>query len=105
MENQKIINLLDKDDTNSKHFATKKWYIINDENNTNYGVNKDTGADNSDTLKYDTRVLKPNLCDYAEAYILVDGTIRATNAVNATRLALKNCAPFTKCNLEINDEH
>ena len=36
MENQKIINLLDKDDTNSKHFATKKWDIINDENNTNY---------------------------------------------------------------------
>ena len=82
-----------------------KWYIINDENNTSYGVNKDTGADNPDTIKYDTRVLKPNLRDYAEAYILVDGTIRATNAVNATRLALKNCAPFTKCNLEINDEH
>ena len=57
MENQNIINLLDKDDTNSKHFATKKWYIINDENNTNYGVNKDTGADNPDTIKYDTRVL------------------------------------------------
>ena len=105
MENQKIINLLDKIDTDSKHFATKKWYIINDENNTNYGVNKDTGADNPDTIKYDTRVLKPNLCDYAEAYILVDGTIRAANAVNATRLALKNYAPFTKCNLEISDEH
>ena len=105
MENQKIINFLDKIDTDSKHFATKKWYIINDENNTNYGVNKDTGADNPDTIKYDTRVLKPNLCDYAEAYILVDGTIRAANALNATRLALKNCAPFTKCNLEINDEH
>ena len=58
-----------------------------------------------DIIKYDTRVLKPNLCDYAEAYILVDGTIRATNAVNATRLTLKYCAPFTKCNLEINDEH
>ena len=57
MENQKIINLLDKDDTDSKHFFTKKWYIINDENNTNYGVNKDTGADNPDTIKYDTRVL------------------------------------------------
>ena len=105
MENQKIINLLDKIDTDSKHFATKKWCIINDENNTNYGEIKDTGADNPDTFKYDTRVLKPNLCDYAEAYILVDGTIRATNAVNATRLALRNCAPFTKCNLEINDEH
>ena len=45
------------------------------------------------------------MCDSAEAYILVDGTIRAANAVNATRLTLKNCAPFTKCNLEINDEH
>ena len=105
MENQKIINLLDQIDTDSKHFATKKWYIINDENNTNYGVNKDTGADNPDTIKYDTRVLKPNLWDYAEAYILIDGTIRAAAANANTRLALKNCAPFTKCNLEINDEH
>ena len=105
MENQKIINLLDKIDTDSKHFATKKWYIINDENNPNYGVNKDTGADNRDTIKYDTRVLKPDLCDYAEAYILIDGTIRATAANANTRLALKNCAPFTKCNLEINDEY
>ena len=83
----------------------KKWYIINDENSTNYGVNKDTGANNPDTIKYDTRVLKPNLCDYADAYILVDGTIRAEGANAATRLALKNCAPFTKCNLEVNDEH
>ena len=105
MENQKIFNLLDKIDTDSKHFATKIWYIINDENNTNYRVHKDTGADNPDTFKYDTRVLKPNLYDYAGAYILVDGTIRVTNAVNATRLVLKNGAPFTKCNLEINDEH
>ena len=105
MENQKIINLLDKIDTDSKHFATKKWYIINVENNTNYGVNKDTGADNPITIKYDTRVLKPNLCDYAEAYILIDGTIRAAAANANTRLDLKNCAPFTKCNLEINDEH
>ena len=105
MENQKIINLLDKIDTDSKHFATKKRYVINDENNTNYGVNKDTGADNPDTIKYDTRVLKPNLCDYAEAYILIDGTIRAAAANANTRLALKNCAPFTKCNLEINDEY
>ena len=79
--------------------------MINDENNSNYGVNKDTGADNPDTIKYDTRVLKPNLCDYAEAYILIDGTIRAAAADANTRLALKNCAPFTKCNLEINDEH
>ena len=36
---------------------------------------------------------------------LIDGTIRAAAADANTRLALKNCVPFTKCNLEINDEH
>ena len=47
------------------------------------------------------------MCDYAEAYILVDGTIRAEGAavIANTRLVLKNCALHTKCNLEINDEH
>ena len=86
MENQKINNLLDKSDTDSKHFATKKWYIINDENNTNYGVNKETGANNPDTIKYDTRVLKPNLCDYADAYLLVDGINRVAAADANTRI-------------------
>ena len=36
---------------------------------------------------------------------MIDGTIRAAAANANTRLALKNFAPFTKCNLEINDEH
>ena len=45
------------------------------------------------------------MCDYAEAYNLVDDTIRAAAADGNTRLALKNCAPFPKCNLEINDQH
>ena len=36
---------------------------------------------------------------------MIDGTIRAAAANANTRLALKNCAPFTKCNLEINDEY
>ena len=36
---------------------------------------------------------------------MIDGTIRAAAANPNTRLALKNCAPFTKCNLGINDEH
>ena len=45
------------------------------------------------------------MCDYAETYILVDGTIRAAASNDNTRLALKNCASFNKCNLEINDEY
>ena len=36
---------------------------------------------------------------------MVDGTIRAAAADANTILALKNCAPFTKCNLKTNDEH
>ena len=60
MENQKIIKLLDKIDTDSKNFATKKWYVINDENNTNYGVNKDTGANNPDT-RYQIYVIMQKL--------------------------------------------
>ena len=36
---------------------------------------------------------------------MIDGTIRAAAANANTRLALKKCAPFTKCSLEINDVH
>ena len=36
---------------------------------------------------------------------MVDGKIRAASANANTKLALKNCAPVTKLNLEINDEH
>ena len=36
---------------------------------------------------------------------MVNGTLRGTGGNNNTRLVLKNCAPFTKCNLKINDEH
>ena len=36
---------------------------------------------------------------------MVDGTTRAAAADGNTRLALKNCVPSTKCNLETNDEH
>ena len=102
MENQKIINLLNKTDTKSKNFATKKWYIINDLANVVYGVDKNNGTGNPALIQYETKVLKSNLCDYADAYILVTGKIRM-NANNA-RTALKNCAPFTKRIIEINDE-
>ena len=37
MESQKITNLLDHKDDNDPIFETKKWYIINDLNNGQYG--------------------------------------------------------------------
>ena len=98
MESQKIINLLNNNDIESQKFTTKKSYIINDQNNRQYGV----GNENDSTIKFETKVIKPNLCDYSDAYILVIGDIKVTNIAADTNVAFKNCAPFTRC---INDEH
>ena len=58
-------------------------------------------------------MLRSNLCDYADAYILVKGTITITGAGNDDAIkqaderdkgvTFKNCAPFTKCISRINN--
>ena len=48
--------------------------FINDQNNTDYGE----GNENGTTVKFETQVIKSNLCDYSDAYILVTGDITAT---------------------------
>ena len=50
MESQKIINLLEQSDNNEIKFRTKKWYIINDQNNGQYGK----GDQNDSTIKFST---------------------------------------------------
>ena len=47
-------------------------------------------------VKFETEVLKSNLRDYSDAYILVTGDITATGGDANTRVAFENCAPFTK---------
>ena len=98
-EIQKIANLLGNDDSESSKFATRKWYVINDQNNTNYGERNEDGT----TVKFETQVIKSNLCDYSDAYILVTGDITVTGGDANTRVAFKTCAPFTKCISHIND--
>ena len=100
MESQKIINFLDSNDKESQKFATKRWYIINDQNTSNnaYGNGED-----GTTVKFETKVIKPNLCDYSDAYILVTGNIQNKPANSV--VAFKNCAPFCTCDVTINDEH
>ena len=101
METQKIVNLLnDSEELNSK-FATRKWYIINDQNNGQYG----RGNENDSTIKFETKVIKPNLCDYSDAYILVTGDIKVAAVAVDINVTFKNCAPFTRCITHINDEH
>ena len=101
LETQKIGNLLGNADNESLKFATRKWYVINDQNNTDYG----DGDENGTTIKFETKVIKWNLCDYSDAYILVTGDITVTGGDANTKVAFKNCAPFTKCVTHINDEH
>ena len=98
MESQKIINLLNSNNNELQKFATKRWYIIQDQSQGEYG----NGTDNA-SIKYDTKVIKANLCDYSDAYILVTGNIE--NKADNSTVAFKNCAPFQTCNVNINDEY
>ena len=92
METQKIVNSLNDSENKSSKFATGKWYIINDQNNGQYG----TGDKNDSTIKIETKVIKPNLCDYSDAYILVTRDVKVGAVAADTNVAFKNCAPFTR---------
>ena len=100
MESQKIINLLDHKDEDDPRFETKKWYIVNDNNNGNYSRDDDVQS----IVKCNTETVKPFLCDYSDAYTLVTGDIKAQNGNDATRVAVKNCHPFTKAFFKLNDQ-
>ena len=106
MEYQKIANLLDDIASNQpSKFRTKNWVVINDESKGGYT----TGSN----ITFKTAMLRFSLCDYADAYTLVKGTITITGVGDhaAARRAdernegviFKNCAPFTKCMSKIND--
>ena len=70
-------------DTNnvSSKVATRKWYIINDQNNTEYGE----GNENDLSIKFETKVIKSNPCDYSDAYVLVTGDITAAGGDEDTK--------------------
>ena len=74
MEYQKIANLLDGTPNQPSRFRTRNCVEINDESRGTY-----TSNDN----KFKTTMLRSNLCDYADAYILVKGTITITGAGDA----------------------
>ena len=103
MEYQKIANLLQNkvslsESNNPSKFRTRNSVEINDESRGTY-----TGID----IRFKATMLRSNLCDYADACILVKGTVAITGAGNndPTKWAderdkgvtFKNCVPFTKC--------
>ena len=77
------------------------------------GLNKSRGTYTSNDINFKTTKPRSNLCDYANAYILVKGTITITgvgdnDAVKRLNernkgVIFKNCAPVTKCIIRINN--
>ena len=104
MEYQKIANLLDSASNEPSKFRTRNWVEMNDESRGTY---------TSNNIKFKTTILKSNLCDYADAYILVEGTITITGTGNDDAIkraderdkgvTFKNCAPLTKYISRINN--
>ena len=105
MECDKINNLLLSEDNESERlskFVTREYVRVN-----SYNENK--------SIRFKTPMLRSNLCDYSDAYILVKGTITVTapdvnNNANNIRdkrnrlLILKNYSPFVSCITIINGE-
>ena len=105
MEYQKIENLLDNNLSNQpSKFRTKNQVEINDKSKELYSANSDIG--------FKAKMLRSNLCDYADAYILVKGRITINEAGDAAaarqtderdkNVIFQNCAPFTQCISGIN---
>ena len=65
MEYQKIINLLDNTPNQPIKFRTKNWFEINDGSRGTH--NK------GNQIRFKTSMLRSSLCDYSNAYILVQG--------------------------------
>ena len=85
-------------------FVTRQYVRVNSLSNT-YNENK--------SIRFKTPMLRSNLCDYSDVYILVKGTITVNGIVNGAEneilrrnrlLILKNNAPFVSCMTKVNNE-
>ena len=109
MEYQIIINLLDDTANQPSKFRTRNCVEINDESRGAY--NNNDGNNSNNNIKFKTSIMKSNLYDYSDAYILFKGTITVEGAaaegagVNTTtnKVIFKNCAPFTNSLTKINN--
>ena len=83
-------------------FITKKWIEVHDQSATAENRYKP-----SKQIRFKTSMLRSDLCDYSDAYIVVKGTITVEGAENRYKynknLVLKNNLPFTYCISKINN--
>ena len=67
MKYQKSINLLDTTSDSVPRFITKTWIEVRDQSGGSHNINKQ--------IRFKTSMLRSNLCDYSDAYIVVRGII------------------------------
>ena len=79
MELQKIVNFPNttSDDKDLPRFVTKKWIEVYDQSEKNYIANKE--------IKVKTPMLRSDLRDFSDVYIVVKGVIAVTNPDDAKR--------------------
>ena len=79
MEFQKIVNFLDTifDNKDLPKFVTKKLIEVYDQSEKSYNPNKE--------IRIKTSMVRSNLCDYSDAYIVVKGIITVTIPNNARK--------------------
>ena len=97
MEYQKIID----DAANQPSRFRRNWVEITDESRETYNE--------SSQIKFKTSLIRPNLCNYGDAYIHVKGIIQVGNNETTAapnnrnkKVIFQNCAPFITCTSEIN---
>ena len=101
MEYQNIINFLGTKSDNVPRFITKKWIEVHDQSGSAEDRYKP-----SKQIRFKTSMLRSDLCDFSDAYIVVKGTITVTNPDNNPydkKLAFKNNAPIVSCISKINN--
>ena len=94
--------MLNDESNKPSKLRARSWVEINHDIRGAYSLNKQ--------IRFKTAMLRPKLCDYSDAYILVKGNITVNNtaagaAANNTnkKVIFKNCAPFTNCISKINN--
>ena len=103
MEYQKIANLLGTTPNEWPRFITKKQVEVHDQSgdaNDRYKPNK--------PIRFKTSMLRSDLCDFSDVYIVVKGEITVTGANNISKknrhLAFKNNARFIGSISKINNK-
>ena len=102
MKCQKITNILGTILDEVPIFITKKWVKVYDQSGSaddRYKPNKQ--------IRFKTSMLRSDLCDFSDAYIVVKGEVTVTGVSNNSKknrpLAFKNNPPFTNYISKINN--